>query len=241
MRRFYSVDPLETGCLVLPKEVSRHIRTVLRLGVGTEIELFNGRGRVARARIIGCDGRVQVEIMRAETVIRPLRGAIHVGQGAIQGRQMDLVVQKYTELGVSSLTPVLFHRCQPVDRRLPQKRYERWHQIIRSSGEQCGSNFLMDLHPPRSVSDFLDHNQSGLKILFWEEEQTARLRDLPPVQPDKTVRVLIGPKGGITREEVELARGCGFHVLSLGRLILRAETAGIAAVTLLQQRLGNMG
>lgn len=232
----------------MPEQESHHIKTVLRLGCGEEIVLFDGKGNAARACIVSTDHRVGVtitELYKEESKDKRSQ-QLQVFQGMLQSNKMDLVIQKCTELGVSGVFPVKTERSRrggsPEQWRKKQKRWER---IVESSCKQCGRNRLMAVNPVTDLNSLLaqscDDTIQELKLVFWEEEQSSLFRDLTlPTKVDR-VTILLGPEGGLSHSEIKAAEANGFRILSLGKRILRAETATISTVAVLQYLLGNLG
>jgi len=169
-------------------------------------------------------------------------------QSLIKGDRFDWVLEKGTELGVARFVPLICQRGvvlrQPPERR---GREQRWRRIITEAAEQCGRSVLPEISPVTELDQALD-SASGLRLLPWEEERALGLRKVlrqaraaektagPP-----TVSLFVGPEGGFTRQEVERARARGVQVVSLGRRILRSETAGIAAAAAILYELGELG
>lgn len=243
MQRFFFSGRIEKGTIILlPEEEALHIRKVLRLRPGAEIELFDGEGGIARAQITSIAHKVSVKILDFTTVARETESRLQVGQGILKGKKMDLVVQKCTELGVSTFIPVLADRCQAgnvIGQK--KKKHQRWQRIIESSCGQCRRNHLMNLYEPKHFNELVVETEPPVKLLFWEEEKDFHLSDLPEMTGGRDVMILLGPEGGFSKEEVQVAQSHGYQSISLGSRILRAETATIASVAILQNMLGNMG
>lgn len=244
MRRFFFDPKSRNGDIViLSEEESRHIVRVLRLPVGHEIELLDGQGTVYQAVIAAIDRRVAACL--GAVVAADLGGGkiVRVGQGILKGEKMDTVVQKCTELGVTRLSPFQSSRCQgkadPVHNR---KRHERWQRIGLASCKQCLRPQPMQLDGPVPLAGVVEEEAGSgtLRLLFWEEEKAVRLQDIPALAAAPAVTLLLGPEGGFAREEVDLALAHGWRTVSLGERILRAETATLTAVALVQYLIGNL-
>jgi 16S rRNA (uracil1498-N3)-methyltransferase len=247
MRRFF-VDPnnFSGNTAFLTGSEAHHIAAVLRLTVGTRITLFDGSGSFYEALI------TKISPKKIETTIEAITPYIaidqdrhcrvHLGQAIIKGKKMDLIVQKATELGIDSLHP--FISTYSVVKGNPENRVERWAKIAQEACKQCNRPRTPDLHPPVNFADFLESaatNPYDLKLLFWEEELQNSLRDIFQQQSGiQSILLLIGPEGGFSPAEAEQAMANGFHPVTLGSRILRAETAAIAAISVLQYELGNL-
>ena len=245
MRKFFFRPEDRTGDVVsLSVDESHHMRSVLRLRAGRHVELFDGDGGIHQAELVEMGERVIARIVSSRPADAAPTVPLLVGQGLLKGKTMDMVVQKCTELGVETLAPMITSRCQgrPEPGR-DRSKHERWLRIVEESCKQCGRPLPMDLQQTAAFKDVIRSCQAaaaGLKILFWEEEREVRLQDLLPLDAAGGVFILLGPEGGFTAEEVDAARAEGWRTVSLGRRILRAETASLAAAAIIQHLLGAM-
>ena len=242
MRRFF-VDPerCQDDEVMLSQEESHHIVKVLRLPLASEIELLDGSGRVFRAVITGLGRQVVARIVATSNLAKEHAQELVVYQAILKGEKMDTVVQKCTELGVDRLVPLRSARCQGgADDGRDGKRVERWRRIGVAACKQCLRPTLMTIEAPLAMADLGGHCQAGLRLLFWEEEEETRLRQIAGWQEARAVALLFGPEGGLAREEVALARIDGWVTIGLGERILRAETATLGTVAIVQYLLGNL-
>lgn len=245
-RRFFAEGkPLSPGERLVEGNSARHLSRVLRLGVGEHVILFDGSGYEFSAEILEV-GRLFVRLKVSEGVKvdreSPLK--LWLAVGLCQPAIMDLIVQKVTELGVVEIIPVRTQRAQRwlVGERVAS-RQERWERIAQEAARQCGRNKVPRISSLVDFLQLLRHGEpTGLKLIFWEEGEFSNLKQTLDVkgQPSQ-VGVLIGAEGGFSAEEVEQATAAGFHRISLGRRILRAETAAIVVISLLQYELGDLG
>ncbi len=242
MRRFFiSKEQIAQPTITLSADESKHIIRVLRLTVGKEVELLDGSGTVYLAKIISAETSVIVEVISTRKD-EPQKIQVRIAQGILKGQKMDLVVQKVNELGADLFIPYHSSRCQGKLDTSPNKR-ERWQKIALESCKQCMRPQPMQIISPVTFSDLIKESskeQDKLKLLFWEEEQLQSLQTLPPLHNFTGIDIILGPEGGITPDEVELALQHGWKTVSLGKRILRAETAAISAVTLVQYLAGNL-
>jgi len=246
MNRFL-FDPSTTDgdVVLLSKEESRHITRSLRLQAGAEIELFDGRGTVFNGVILGVDGRVSVRLGHciSKGVVMPGK-PVWVLQGQLKGKKMDTVVQKCTELGAAGFQPFISSRCQvKIDKIQNSRRQQRWQRITIAACKQClrTQPLILDQAVPFSkLFDLCEPGTNPLRLLFWEDEKVVRLHDLPSFDQFDSVCLLLGPEGGLTVEEVALARAKGWRTVSLGDQILRAETATLTALSIVQFLAGNI-
>ena len=231
MRRFF-VDPAAVAGeqATLGERESRHVVSVLRLGSGTEIELFDGTGVLYRGRI-QTDSRqkVTVRILSSERVAEPGR-PLTLMQGLLKGKKMDFLVQKATELGVQTLQPLL---CRYSERqRISSGQLDRWHRIMLEACKQSRRIAPMTIAAPVSLKA-LDLTAFSTGILFWEGERAASITpDL--LGNDGPTGLVFGPEGGLHDDEVAWFKEAGFHPVSLGRQTLRAETAALAGTAIIR-------
>ncbi len=244
MRRFFLDPEAEVGeFLSLSKRQSHHLQRVLRLPPGTALQLLDGKGSIYDGEIAALGKQVEVYIYGHHFVPQDAV-SLQVCQSLLKGQKMELLIQKCTELGVTEFTPFHSERSQIKKKELVKIRakYDRWQRIIEEACKQCGTPWAMKLNPLLFYEEIVRMQEDTTqKILFWEEEATENSLHSSPVDHAKTgVQMVFGPEGGFPKEEVDLARGRGFRVLSLGKRILKAETANIAAVAIVQHMLGNM-
>lgn len=244
MRRFF-FDPTgrDGDRVFLSAEESHHITKVLRLKSGDIIEVLDGLGAVFQA-VITSVGR-QVEAQIQEIMAREVGNGkpIRVWQAILKGDKMDLVVQKCTELGVNELIPFQSSRCQGrLETIQSGKKHQRWQRIGLEACKQCRRLHALDIAAPTGFSLSLATNSTldPLRLLFWEEEKTTRLGDISGISQASALDLMLGPEGGFTREEVDQARLAGWCTVSLGDRILRAETATLSAVSIVQFLAGNL-
>lgn len=238
MRCFYlpNVD-LKVGLLIdLPSDLQRHINKVLRFQPGTELQLFDGRGRVVDA-VLHEQG--QVEILQVRVSPEP-RCQLTLIQGMPKGDKLELVLQKGTELGVNHFALVEMERSVGHLKAERQgKKVERWQKIIQEAARQSQQYHLPRLDVGLSFSDTLSQIDAQEKLLLWEEGDVPLTAALPQI-PVKSAAVVVGPEGGISSQEVELAKSMGYKVVGLGPRILRTETAGLAIMSILQYLYGDL-
>jgi 16S rRNA (uracil1498-N3)-methyltransferase len=249
MPRFFVSDPI-----IAQKEIrisgqeAHHIQRVLRLQVGDQIDIFDGRGKEYRTEIMH-QGRqtVTVRILEAKMPDREAPLTVIMGQSLLKGDKMDFVVQKATEMGITDLVP--FVSCRSVsriDREKIEHRLRRWRRIAVESSKQCGR--VVPLRVARIVEfDEVLHRAPGAatRIILWERA-TGGLKSLfrdwdRTWRPSESVFFLVGPEGGFSEKEVRRAEETHFTPVRLGSRILRVETAGLSFVTILQYEWGDLG
>lgn len=238
--RIYFPHPLvPTQLITLDEPSSRHLLTVLRLKIGESLQIFNGEGGMYSARLQDCQKKlavVQIKEFIAADCESPLK--IHLGQAISRGERMDYTVQKSVELGVHSITPLFTERCGvQLNAERADNRRQHWQKIAVSASEQCGRCQVPEIANPQSLTDFFNQT-TGLRFI-------CSLSDTPQILPPLSTTIseltlLIGAEGGFSPPELHQAQQAGFIFLSLGPRILRTETAAVVAITLLQNRWGDL-
>jgi 16S rRNA (uracil1498-N3)-methyltransferase len=165
---------------------------------------------------------------------------LHLYQGLLKGTKLEMVLQKGTELGVSAFIPTVTARS--VATGASDSRRRRHDAIVREAAEQSGRGRVPRVADPLRFEEAIRHAAgSGQVVLLWEGEASARLCEIPLPERGATIGLFVGPEGGFTKEEAATAGAHGAHVVTLGRRILRAETAGIVGPALVLARLGELG
>lgn len=244
LRRFYL--PAEKRSLLEPfleGDEARHIRKVLRLGLGDPLVLFDGTGWEGLAQIIRVDGKKIYFSIHGQHFLpkdSPLK--IFLALPLIRPQLLEWVLQKGTELGVSVFIPYYStYSGTKAGREEGGGKRDRWERIIAGAGKQCGRNRLPILENSVSFDRVLDCGVAGPRLIPYEEENAYTFRDFADKTPKREeVLVCIGPEGGFSSEEIGQARKKDFLPLSLGPRILRSETAALAIVTLLQFTWGDL-
>lgn len=245
MRRFF-FDPenREGDTVTFSKDESRHIKKVLRLQVGDPVELLDGSGTIYSGEISALNRVVAASITAVACKAGGEEGQLVVCQALLKGDKMDTVVQKCTELGVTTMIP--FHSSRIQGKLSPEaalKKHGRWERIGLAACKQCMRPLPMEVEIPQNFAEAVtsDHlAEASLRILFWEEEQELRIRDVDNIEKSQKIAILLGPEGGLTPEEVALARQHGWISVSLGKRILRAETATLTAASIVQYLAGRL-
>jgi 16S rRNA (uracil1498-N3)-methyltransferase len=228
----------EQQVLDLPETVHRHAVQVLRLKPGSLIRLFDGKGLEFEAELTRVEKRhSQVQLMtpienQSES---PLN--ITLLQGVSRGERMDFAIQKAVELGVSTIVPVVTERCNvQLKQDRAQKRRDHWQGVLISACEQSGRAFLPELAAVTTLEEALEGSTDELKLVL-DPRATQSFNDLPQPQ---TLSLLIGPEGGLSEAELDLAAQHSFTALQFGPRILRTETAAVAALAVVQTLWGDL-
>jgi 16S rRNA (uracil1498-N3)-methyltransferase len=236
--------------LVLPEGPSTHIARVLRLRAGAALTLFDGRGGEFEATVLAVEKRgVRVQLGAHHTIERESSVALTLLQCVIRAERMDFIVQKATELGVAAIVPVQSrHGVVRLDEPAMERRQRHWQAVAIGACEQCGRNRIPQLRAPVSYEVACAGSAAGVegpgahaRVLLdpTGSRSLAQALESSPLKPLTAVSMLIGPEGGFGEDEIALARDHGFQICSLGPRVLRAETAPIAALAVVQVLLGD--
>ena len=226
-------------------EVVRHIATVLRLSEGDSFILADGKGNEALATIAAIGEKsLTVDLTPAphgNPAESPL--SITIYQALPKGDKLEEILQKCTELGVASL--VFFTAARSISRLDESKistKLTRWCKIAQEAARQSGRSLVPEVRYSSEFIGDLGSDSSDLKLILWEDESRQRLKELLEGEECiSSVAVIVGPEGGLTMDEVEAARREGFTPVTLGKRILRTETAAPAISAILQFSLGDIG
>ncbi len=235
--RLFTDAPLQTGTSIkLPEKLAHHVLHVLRSKLNDPVILFDGAGGEYPGRIIKVDKR-QVEVMLAdflEVSREPLLTTV-LGLGITKRDAMNTALQKATELGVTRIIPVETANTS-VARKQYIKRFAHWQAIVEAASEQCGRTILPDISEPTTLNNWLSAANCEVNLIAspTAEHGLSSLSSNPA-----SVSILIGPEGGLTGEEELRVVAAGAERVKAGRLILRAETAPLVFLTLIQAHWGD--
>ncbi len=244
MHRFF-ISPhwIDNNRVRFEGETARQMSRVLRLKSDTHVIALDNSGQEWEVELEGispqiCEGRViEKRISHGEPVVR-----LTLYLGLTQREKFEWVLQKCTEVGVAAYVPVVTSRSLVQEIRSVEKKTGRWQAIIREAAEQSGRGILPRLEPPLLYPQALDAlHRHELGLVAWEGEKAIGLRKALRKSRPRSVGLLIGPEGGLTGEEAALARQSGILCITLGKHILRMETAAMVASALVLHELGEMG
>lgn len=227
--RFFCLEPPAEGRIALRGEEVRHLARVRRLGVGDEVEVFDGRSTMShRARVEAVSGdRVELLVLGEPVIGREPIRSLTLGVAVPKGERFDWLVEKAVEVGVTRLVPLLTKRSVVNPR--PGKLEKQRRAIIESS-KQCGRNRLMELASPTPLARFLEEESDSIRLLGHPDG--PMIPKWPVPNAGQAVTLAIGPEGGFTPEEVQVALSTGWRTVALGPTILRIETAAIVGAAL---------
>ncbi|GAL27927.1 16S rRNA (uracil(1498)-N(3))-methyltransferase [Vibrio maritimus] len=239
--RIYHPETIQSlGTLALSDDAAGHIGRVLRMKEGQEVLLFDGSGHEFPATITSV-GKKNVDVDIQEKVESSIESPLdlHLGQVISRGDKMEFTIQKSVELGVNTITPLISERCGvKLDAKRFEKKLQQWQKIAISACEQCGRNTIPVIRPIMSLEEWCAEPSEALKLNLHPRAKYS-INTLP--EPVNKVRLLIGPEGGLSAQEIEMTEQYQFEETLLGPRVLRTETAALTAITALQVRFGDLG
>lgn len=245
MPRFFTQDITEAGGCITGED-AKHIAKVLRMKVGDELTVCDTKGRDYDCMIeeIGA-GEVRLKVLSVAPSQTEPSVRVHLYQAMPKADKLETIVQKAVELGAASITPVMTRRCvSRPDAKSMDKKLVRYNRIALEAAKQCGRGVVPPVLPLLELPQALEQMQrTGCPILFYENTTAPAKQVIAKAREsgkELEIAVLIGAEGGFDEDEVALAREHGCHILSLGKRILRCETAPLAALTILMYETGNM-
>lgn len=246
MRRFLVDEILSTQrSFAITGSEAKHIARVLRMGPGDRIVLLDKAGERFQG-LIEEVSRQRVLVTLEKPLPSPASSPVHITlcQALLKSHHMDLLVEKTSELGVDRILPYVAERTVvKVDSAKAHGKLRHWQEIAQSAAKQSDRAMPAEIGPLHSFNEMLAalSKESALKIILWEQEGIRHLKDLLRSNPPAArVLAMVGPEGGFAEREVEEAGEAGFVSVSLGRRILRAETAAISLVTIVQYEWGDL-
>ncbi|MBU8899082.1 16S rRNA (uracil(1498)-N(3))-methyltransferase [Corallococcus sp. M34] len=229
--------------VTLTDERRHYLVHVLRLEAGDALEVFDGQGRACDARVVELTPE-HVRLSLGAARVTPPRREVAVVQGLPKGDKLEWVLQKGTELGASAFWPV--DTVRSVVKLEPKRAVERtgrWMKIVEEAARQCRRNDVPPVHAPRPLAEAVRALAPGTVVLVLDEEESAvplgeAFRAAGPGTP---VALVVGPEGGLAREEVSALWALGAKPVTLGARILRTETAALAALAVMMHLDGELG
>jgi 16S rRNA (uracil1498-N3)-methyltransferase len=259
MHRFFiSPSWVQGNEVIITGPQAHQISRVLRMRSGDSLIVLDDSGWEIEVRLLSVDrAEVKGEVEHRRLASGEPRTKITLYQAMLKSNRFEFVLQKATELGVIEFIPTITNRCVISDLDVVERKYRRWEWIVQEAAEQCRRGRKPPLRPVVLFPQACEQasRSGGLSVIPWEEENASSLRTLlrkPPADqaqggeagqswPPLTINLFVGPEGGFAPDEIDLARRYGLVPVTLGPRILRAETAGVAAVTAMLYELGDLG
>jgi 16S rRNA (uracil1498-N3)-methyltransferase len=244
-RIFIDTELSVNSTFALPDSAFQHLCKVLRLKSDHPIRVFNGRefnGKGGQFNATLCDvekrsANIHVTDFEALDNESPIQ--VTIGQTLSRGERMDYAIQKSVEAGVFAIQPLFSERCEvKLHDSRAEKRQQHWQQVAISAAEQCGRGVVPIVYPPIELSEWLEKCNEMLKLtLHHHSAKPIRQYEQPT---NNQVALLIGPEGGLTEKEVQLAEKSGFNAIALGPRVLRTETAPVVALSVINTLWGDI-
>ncbi|HJX34474.1 MAG TPA: RsmE family RNA methyltransferase [Desulfatiglandales bacterium] len=247
MRRFFVEEIKERGgYVVISGPEARHISRVLRMSMGDHFILMDRKGSRFEA-VIESSGPKELHVRLAGVLPMPASPPVDIilCQALLKSRAMDCIIEKSSELGVNEIIPFFSERTVIRDAKSgAEGRARRWREIAQGAAKQSDRIRPAEIYPPVSFREVTGRyqNDDSMKVILWEREESTDLKRLLKAHPSSARFVgMVGPEGGFTGMEIDMAREAGFMTVSVGRRILRAETAAVILVAIVQYEWGDLG
>lgn len=232
---FFNKNDISRGQVQLFGEDEKHIKTVLRAREGEEMTLCDGEGMDYQCRIVSLERGVLLDILSKEVCETEPKTKITLYQGLPKADKMELIIQKCVELGVDRIVAVSTERAIVKLDKKESKKLERWQKIAEAAAKQSGRGKIPEIG--QQVLKFKEAvaEAKGLDgaIIPYEKEQETGIRQFVQGFQGESIGVFIGPEGGFAEEEIALAQENGITPITLGKRILRTETAGMTTAAIL--------
>ena len=240
-RFFIPKENIEENKIKVTGEDVIHISKVLRLGKGDFFTCCDGKGfdyDVKIAEILKTEVVCDIVNKQKSDTEPPVK--VILIQGVPKAAKMDYIIQKNTELGISEIYPCSLKRC--VSKTEKDKKTDRWQKIAKEAAQQSGRGIVPTVHNTVNLKDAVEIlKKSDISFAAYESEDKNTLKDkLLSKKNPQTVAFLIGPEGGFDVSEIEFLKNSGISVISLGKRILRTETAGEAVVSMIMYEIGDI-
>ncbi|MGR6835419.1 16S rRNA (uracil(1498)-N(3))-methyltransferase [Syntrophomonas erecta] len=248
MHRFFIASEDVQGDIVyFDQEQSRHIEKVLRLKIGDQVVAFDGTGREYLVQLEApSDSGLRAVVLSQAVVEREASLKLVLVQGLAKGDKMDTIIQKAVEIGVHKVQPVITQRTVVrLDKNKARKKVERWQVVAREACKQCGRNRVPAISQVLGFNELLEEIKGSPAVILYEREEQQGLKNIVKEQRtaflDQGVYLIVGPEGGFSPEEVDRACAYGVVPATLGPRILRTETAGLVAASIMFYEYDDLG
>ena len=243
MHRFFIPKPFKQEMQITGRD-AHHIIDVLRMVPGDRLQAVADDG-ISFVGEITAVGTNTVTVLAREVLRETHEPDVRISllQGLTKGEKMEFIIQKAVEIGVTDIFPVaMAHSVVVLEPSKAEKKVERWQKIAEAAAKQSKRDIIPTVHEVVKLSQVLQQKKWDLLLIAYESENQVSLKEaLQAHKEAKTIGVVIGPEGGLSMEEVEIAQKQGGIAVSLGRRILRTETAGLVAATAILYETDNLG
>jgi len=241
MNHFF-IDPqhIQEASILFPSDVSHQMVRVLRLKMDATVMVLDNHGHQYEVRLRELDAHQCIgEIMQTLKIETEPETRIHLMVAMTQREKFEWILQKSCEIGVHQITPIMSERSIQIAASDFQKKKERWERILKEAAEQSRRGLIPILNDPVQIQAAF-HDLAPIRLIAWENEQNRHLDDIFINQESAEISLLIGPEGGFSEQEIQAAQSLGWVPFSLGKRILRMETAVIVACALILHKSGDI-
>lgn len=247
MYQFFVEDAqISNGIVTIENEDVKHIKNVLRLKCGEKVRISSNSGENYFGEIDTlADRMVLVRILEEHAADTELPNKIYLFQGLPKSDKLELIIQKAVELGACEIIPVAMKNCVvKLDEKKASAKQTRWQEIAKSAAKQSKRSVIPAVRRPLSYGEALEAAAAlDVRLVPYENERgmAATKEAVEAVRPGQSIGIFIGPEGGFAEDEIALAKERGMQLVSLGRRILRTETAGLAMLSILMYYIESAG
>lgn len=245
MERFFVSEKVEKATCLITGDEHHHLKNVLRKKVSNAVEIIDSNHRIFKGIISAIDDKTTMICDLEPVPSREPDVEVTLYQGYPKGDKLEFIIQKCVELGVHKIVPFsLKNSVAKLDSKKVLKKKERWEKIALAAVKQCGRNRVPSIEVPMTLNEYIENKDKKRASLVFYEKEGPKFKDVLvdlKKQNMTAVDLIVGPEGGLTEEEVMKIKSCGGYAVSLGRRILRTETAAIAAVSIVMYELGDLG
>ncbi len=236
--RVYIESKLNVGdSITLDADTTHYLAKVLRLKENDKVILFNSEAGDVLGTITSVSKK-ELSVYLDSIVAAPLTDNLHIHLGLVmsKGDRMDYGIQKSVELGVGEITPLFSEFCEVRFKESSRQdnKLRHWRRVTIAACEQCGAHSPPEIHQPTQLEKFLKKNSSATRLIL----DTNSSLPLSAIDKSQEFEIVVGPEGGFSEKELDLAQSKGYRSVKLGRRILRTETAPVAALAILQSKFG---
>ncbi len=241
MNHFF-IDPknIQESKILFPADVSHQMVRVLRLKRDAIVVVLDNRGLQYEVRLIELAAQQCIgEIVSKRKIETEATTKIHLMVALTQREKFEWILQKCCEIGVAKISPILCERSIQLSLSDFEKKKDRWERILKEAAEQSRRGLIPVLNSPVTIQAAIQ-KPAPMKLIAWENEENNRLDDILSNQIFTDITLMIGPEGGFSEQEVQAAQASGWIPFSLGKRILRMETAAIVACGIILYQSGDI-
>jgi 16S rRNA (uracil1498-N3)-methyltransferase len=240
---FVTATQINASTVIFPEDIAHQIKRVLRLREGDQVNVLDNRRNIYKTELVFEDSNaVTGHIISTAVCESEPHTELSLYIGLTQREKFEWILQKGTELGVSRFVPFISERSLVQKTAVVEKKEQRWQKIVQEAAEQCKRGKIPVIEPAMDYKQAVTHAKTNheISLIPWEETTSGGIQAVFANDRPATVAILIGPEGGFSAAEVETAVQAGIMAVTLGKRILRMETAALAAAAMVMFALGEM-